>query len=438
VLLSACIKPGQITAVGITNQRETTVVWEKDTGAPIYNAIVWQCRRTAAICEGLEADGLTKYIADTTGLIPDAYFSATKLKWILDTVPGARERAQRGELLFGTVDTWLIWNLTGGKAHVTDFSNASRTMLFNIDTLKWDELLCKKLDIPENMLPLCLPSSHIYGTVAKIPGLELLEGVPIAGDTGDQQAALFGQTCFEEGQAKNTYGTGCFTLMNTGEKRIRTDKGLLSVIAWGIGSKVIYALEGSVFNAGSVIQWLRDEMGIIKTAHEADILAGSVTDTQGVVFVPAFTGLGAPYWDMYARGTILGLTRGAGKAHIARAVLESIAYQVSDLFYTMREVSGIALKELRVDGGASVSDFLMQFQADMLGTPVDRPTNIETTAAGAGFLAGLACGFWPDMEALKACRESERIFLPQMEPSSREALYADWKRGVERSREWAK
>lgn len=438
VLLSANIEPGQIAAVGITNQRETTVVWDKATGKPICNAIVWQCRRTAAICDGLEADGLGKYIADTTGLILDAYFSATKLKWILDTVPGARDRAQRGELLFGTIDTWLIWNLTGGKAHVTDYSNASRTMLFNIDELKWDELLCRKLDIPQGMLPECCPSSHIYGAVEKIPGLELLEGVPIAGDAGDQQAALFGQTCFEPGQAKNTYGTGCFTLMNTGEKRIVQGGGLLSVIAWGIGGKVQYALEGSVFNAGSVIQWLRDELGIIKTAHEADILAESVPDTQGVVFVPAFTGLGAPYWDMYARGTILGLTRGAGRAHIARAVLESIAYQVSDLFYTMREVSGIALKELRVDGGASVSDFLMQFQADMLGTRVDRPTNIETTAAGAGFLAGLACGFWTDQADLVACRESEKIFLPQMEPSPREALYANWKRGVERSREWAK
>lgn len=438
VLECANIKPGQICAVGITNQRETTVVWERATGKPIYNAIVWQCRRTAAICDGLEADGLGKYIADTTGLIPDAYFSATKIKWILDAVPGARACAQQGELLFGTIDTWLIWNLTGGKAHVTDYSNASRTMLFDIDALKWDELLCRKLDIPKGMLPECLPSSHIYGAVAKLPGLELLEGVPIAGDAGDQQAALFGQTCFEPGQAKNTYGTGCFTLMNTGEKRIAQDKGLLSVIAWGIGSKVEYALEGSIFNAGSVIQWLRDELGIIKTAHEADVLAELVPDTQGVVFVPAFTGLGAPYWDMYARGTILGLTRGAGKAHIARAALESIAYQVSDLFYTMRKVSGIDLKELRVDGGASVSDFLMQFQADMLGTRVDRPANIETTAAGAGFLAGLACGFWKDQEALKACRESERIFLPAMEKTPREALYADWKRGVERSLEWAK
>jgi len=438
VLLSGGIGPGQISAVGITNQRETTVVWEKATGKPIYNAIVWQCRRTAAICDGLEADGLSKYIADTTGLIPDAYFSATKLKWILDAVPGARGRAGRGELLFGTVDTWLIWNLTGGRVHVTDFSNASRTMLFDIDKLEWDELLCQRLDIPKGMLPECCPSSHIYGAVAKLSGLELLEGVPIAGDAGDQQAALFGQTCFEEGQAKNTYGTGCFTLMNTGEKRIMQGGGLLSVIAWGIGGKVSYALEGSVFNAGSVIQWLRDELQIIKTAHEADVLAGSVPDTQGVVFVPAFTGLGAPYWDMYARGTILGLTRGAGRAHIARAVLESIAYQVRDLFYTMRDVSGIALKELRVDGGASVSDFLMQFQADMLGTKVDRPTNIETTAAGAGFLAGLACGFWPDMEALKACRQSERVFLPQMERSPREALYANWKRGVERSLDWAK
>lgn len=436
-LESAGVSTGQICAIGITNQRETTVVWDRTTGKPIYNAIVWQCRRSASICDELKAEGLEEYITDKTGLVIDAYFSGTKIKWILDHVPGARERAQRGELLFGTIDTWLIWNLTGGRTHVTDYSNASRTMLFDIDNLKWDSDLCKRLGIPPCMLPECLPSSHIYGKVAKISGLEELEGVPIAGAAGDQHAALFGQQCYEPGQAKNTYGTGCFLLMNTGAKRVRSKNRLLSTIAWGIGGEVEYALEGSVFNAGSVIKWLRDELGLIKTAHEIDILAELVQDTQGVYFVPAFTGLGAPYWDMYARGTIVGLTRGVGRAHIARAVLEGIAYQVCDLVFAMREDAGIPLSSLRVDGGASVSNILMQFQADMLDARVDRPKNVETTALGAAFMAGLACGFWPDREALQKIRESEGIFVPDMEQSKRCALYSTWKRAVQRSRGWA-
>ena len=441
--IRAVTEPGGVTArelcaVGITNQRETTVVWDKKTGVPVYNAIVWQCRRTAALCDELKAEGLGPYITDKTGLLIDAYFSASKISWILDNVPGARSRAERGDLLFGTVDTWLIWNLTGGAAHVTDYSNASRTMLFDIEKLSWDGALLKRLGIPECMLPETLPSSHAYGTVAKIPGLEALHGVPIAGAAGDQQAALFGQMCFEPGQAKNTYGTGCFLLMNTGKKRARSKNSLISTVAWGIGSEVEYALEGSVFNAGSVINWLRDELGLIKTPHETDILAESVPDTQGVYFVPAFTGLGAPYWDMYARGTILGLTRGTKKEHIARAVLESIAFQVADLVFAMREDSGLALSSLRADGGASVSDVMLQFQADLLHAEVDRPKNVETTALGAAFLAGLACGFWPDREALKKCRESERIFSPDMEDSRREALYTAWSRGVLRARGWMK
>ncbi len=437
VLESAGISARQVCAIGITNQRETTVVWDKTTGKPVYNAIVWQCRRTASICDELKAEGLGEYITDKTGLLIDAYFSASKIQWILDNVPGVRCRAQRGDLLFGTIDTWLIWNLTGGRAHVTDYTNASRTMLFDIDNLKWDSILCKKLGIPECMLPECLPSSHIYGTVAKTPGLEELAGVPIAGAAGDQHAALFGQTCFEPGQAKNTYGTGCFMLMNTGKERVRSKNRLLSTIAWGIGGEVEYALEGSVFNAGSVIKWLRDDLGIIRTTHEIDILAASVADTQGVYVVPAFTGLGAPYWDMYARGTILGLTRGTGKAHIARAVLESIAFQVADLVFAMREDADIALTTLRVDGGASVSDIMMQFQADLLDAHVDRPKNIETTALGAGFMAGLACGFWSDRETLIKCRESEQIFYPNMAKPRRDELYSTWKRAVKRAQGWA-
>ena len=436
VLSSARLSAQAVCAIGITNQRETTVVWDKITGKPIYNAIVWQCRRSASICDELKADGLGEYITDKTGLIIDAYFSGTKIKWLLDNVPGARDRACRGELLFGTIDTWLIWNLTGGCVHVTDYSNASRTMLFDIDKLQWDVDLCKRLGIPESMLPDCQPSSHIYGYVAKIPGLEDLAGIPIAGAAGDQQAALFGQACFEPGQVKNTYGTGCFMLMNTGKRRVRSKHKLLSTIAWGIGCEVEYALEGSVFNAGSVIKWLRDELGLIRTAPEIDLLAQSVADNQGVYFVPAFSGLGAPYWDMYARGTIIGLTRGTGRAHIARAVLEGIAYQVADLVFAMREDADIALSTLRVDGGASVSNILLQFQADILNACVDRPKNIETTALGAGLMAGLACGLWPDRQSLNRCRESERIFTPNMAECRREELYSNWQRAVERSQGW--
>lgn len=437
VLASAGVSAGQICAIGVTNQRETAIVWDRSTGKPVYNAIVWQCRRSAPLCRDLIAEGLSDYVADKTGLVIDAYFSATKIKWILDNLPGARERALKGELLFGTVDTWLIWNLTGGRAHATDYSNASRTMLFDIGKLTWDRALCDRLGIPERMLPECLPSSHIYGYTAKIPGLEALAGAPIAGAAGDQHAALFGQQCYEAGEAKNTYGTGCFLLLNTGKSRIRSKNRLISTIAWGIGNDVEYALEGSVFNAGSVIKWLRDELKLIGTAHEIDLLAESVESTLGVYFVPAFTGLGAPYWDSSARGTMVGITRGTGRAHIARAVLESIAYQVCDLAGAMREDAGIALHTLRADGGASVSDFLMQFQADMLGLYVDRPQNIETTALGAAFLAGLACGFWKDRGELIHCRGVGRVFTPYMENSRRLGLYADWKQAVECARSWA-
>lgn len=437
VLEKGSISGSEICAIGITNQRETTVVWDKKTGRPVCNAVVWQCRRTAPLCDRLKAEGAGEYITDKTGLVIDAYFSASKLRWILDNVPGVRYRAERGELLFGTVDTWLIWNLTGGKAHVTDYSNASRTMLFDTDSLKWDGLLLKTFGIPECMLPECLPSSYLYGAVEKVPGLEALSGTQIAGAAGDQQSALFGQTCFEPGQAKNTYGTGCFLLMNTGKKRPVSKNGLISTIAWGLNGETEYALEGSVFNAGSVINWLRDELGLIKTAHEIDLLAESVPDTKGVFFVPAFTGLGAPYWDMHARGTLVGLTRGAEKAHIARAVLESIAYQVADLVFAMRDDTGIGVKSIRADGGASVSDVMLQFQADLLNAEVDRPKNIETTALGAGFLAGLACGFWPDKKALIKCRERERVFTPVMDKTQREILYRTWKKAVKRAEKWS-
>lgn len=431
-LLSAGKLPDSIAALGITNQRETTVVWEKATGRPIYNAIVWQCRRTADICRALEAEGLADYITDKTGLLIDAYFSGTKLKWILDHVPGSRERARRGELLFGTVDTWLIWNLTG--RHVTDYSNASRTMLFDIDKLCWDDTLLKALDIPRELLPEALPSSQIYGEVKSgIAGLESLAGVPVASAAGDQQAALFGQACFEAGQAKNTYGTGCFLVMNTGEKSIRSRNRLLTTIAWGVDGRVEYALEGSVFNAGSVIKWLRDDLKLISEASECDRLAESVPDANGVYLVPAFTGLGAPYWDMYARGTMVGLTRGATRAHIARAVIECIAYQVKDLVAAMEDDLGSPISELRVDGGASVSNVMMQFQADMLGARVDRPVNVETTAIGAAYLAGLATGVYGSTDDIAAHRASQRVFVPQMKISERNALYAGWKSAVGRT-----
>lgn len=436
VLRKNSVDAADIAAVGITNQRETTVVWDKKTGKPVYNAIVWQCRRTAPICEELEARGLSDYIKEKTGLLIDAYFSGTKIKWILDNVEGARARAERGELLFGTIDTWLIWNLTDGKVHVTDYSNACRTMLFDIDNLCWDETLCKELGIPMCMLPEVKPSSCVYGHMAKITGIEDIAGVPIAGACGDQPSALFGQGCFETGQAKNTYGTGCFLLMNTGEKRISSRSNLLSGIAWGLNGKVTYALEGSAFNAGSVIKWLRDELGIIESAPQCDRFAEMVDDANGLYFVPAFTGLGAPYWDMYARGTMIGLTRGTNKYHLCRAVLDSIAFQMTDLLEAMKNDSNIVLKDLRVDGGASVSNILMQIQADVAGVQVNRPKNAEATALGAAYLAGLAVGVWKDTQEIEKNRQVQKIFVPAMEITKRNRMYDNWKRAVERSRNW--
>ena len=430
------VNPEQIAGIGITNQRETTILWDKETGKPLYNAIVWQCRRTAEYCEELKSEGLGDYIKSKTGLLIDAYFSATKIKWILDNVEGAREKAERGEVLFGTVDTWLIWSLTGGKAHVTDYSNACRTMLFDIDKLCWDEYLCKELDIPMCILPEVKPSSCIYGHVAKITGLEELEGVPIAGAIGDQPGALFGQGCFDVGQAKNTYGTGCFLLMNTGEKRIESKSNLLTGIAWGLNGKITYDLEGSAFNAGSVIKWLRDDLELINTAAECDELAMQVKDSNGLYLVPAFTGLGAPYWDMYARGIMVGLTRSINKKHVCRAVLESITYQMTDLLEAMMSDSDILLKDLRVDGGASISDIMMQIQADMTGCNVNRPKNREATALGAAYLAGLATGVWKDTHEIEANRQVDTIFVPSMPADLRNQRYSDWKRAVERSRNW--
>ncbi|HBT48798.1 MAG: Glycerol kinase [Caldanaerobacter subterraneus] len=434
VIEKAGIKPEDIAAIGITNQRETTVVWDKNTGKPIYNAIVWQCRRTAPICDELKNRGFDKKIREKTGLVVDAYFSGTKVKWILDNVEGAREKAERGELLFGNIDTWLIWNLTKGKVHVTDYSNASRTMLFNIHELKWDKEILEELNVPENMLPEVKPSSHVYGYTDKsIFGVE----IPIAGDAGDQQAALFGQACFKPGMAKNTYGTGCFMLMNTGEKAVPSKTGLLTTIAWGIDGKVEYALEGSIFITGAAIQWLRDELRIIDNAPQSEEYALKVEDTNGVYVVPAFVGLGAPYWDMYARGVIVGLTRGAKREHIIRATLESIAYQTRDVLEAMQEDSGIKLQALKVDGGASANNFLMQFQADILGVPVDRPQVIETTALGAAYLAGLAVGFWNSREEIEKNWNIDRRFEPAMEEEKREKLYRGWKKAVERAMKWA-
>lgn len=431
------LSPTDIAGIGITNQRETTIVWDRKTGEPVYNAIVWQCRRTASICDALIAEGLGDYVRDKTGLLIDAYFSGTKIKWILDNVEGARERAERGELLFGNVDSWLIWNLTGGKAHVSDYSNCSRTMLFDINELKWDEVLCKKLGIPMSMLPEPVPSSMIYGKVAPgITGLEALAGVPVCGSAGDQAAALIGQGCIKKGQAKNTYGTGCFTLLNTGDQSVRSANGLVTSVAWSIDGKTTYALEGSVFNAGSSIQWLRDEVGLLATSSECEALATSVPDNGGVYLVSAFTGLGAPRWDMYARGAIVGLTRGSTKAHIARAALEGIAYQVKDLLDAMEEDAGEPLSVLRVDGGASVNNFMMQFQSDILRKPIDRPKMIETTAFGAAFLAGLAVGVWKNIDDISSIRESDRIFEPDMDIQEAQALHKKWLKAVERSAKW--
>lgn len=433
VLLKCGLSVNDIAAIGITNQRETTVVWDKNTGKPVYNAIVWQCRRTAQICDDLKARGLTEKIREKTGLVVDAYFSGTKVKWILDNVEGAREKAEKGELLFGNIDTWLIWNLTGGKVHVTDYSNASRTMLFNIHKLDWDDELLKELNIPRAMLPKAMPSSHIYGyTTTEVFGGE----IPIAGVAGDQQAALFGQACYTPGMAKNTYGTGCFMLMNTGEKAVESKSGLLTTIAWGADGKVEYALEGSIFIAGAVIQWLRDELRVLDNAAQSEELATKVEDNNGVYLVPAFVGLGAPYWDMYARGAILGLTRGAKREHIVRAALESICYQTRDVLEAMQKDSGITLKSLKVDGGAVANNFLMQFQSDILGVPVDRPKVTETTALGAAYLAGLAVGYWKDKNDIAAKWQIDRTFKPQMDIDTRERLYKGWKKAVKRSMDW--
>ncbi len=438
VMATSKATANDIASIGITNQRETTIVWDKSTGKPVYNAIVWQCRRTADMCEKIKEDAeLTQYIKDHTGLVVDAYFSATKIKWILDNVEGARELAEQGQLLFGTVETWLIWNLTGGAVHITDYSNASRTMIFDVDKLCWDEYLCAKLGIPMAMLPKVEPSSKVYGTVGKsVMGIEELAGVPISGAIGDQPAALFGQGCFEKGQAKNTYGTGCFLLMNTGDKRVESKNNLVTGVAWGVGDEVTYAIEGSAFNAGSVIKWLRDDLQLIPSARRCDELAESVPNSNGVYFVPAFTGLGAPYWDMYARGTIVGLTRGANAAHICRSVLEAIAYQMTDLLEAMKQDSDINLSELRVDGGASVSDIMMQIQSDMIRTNVNRPKMVETTAIGAAYLAGLAVGFWKDTAEIEKIREVDKVFEPQMDIEKREKRYRGWLRAVERSRDW--
>lgn len=431
---TAGINPEEIAAIGITNQRETTVVWDKKTGKPIYNAIVWQCRRTSEICDELKEKGLTECIREKTGLIIDAYFSATKVKWILDNVEGARERAKKGELLFGTIDTWLIWKLTGGRVHVTDYSNASRTMMYNINTLEWDKDILKELDIPEIMLPEVKESSCVYGYTDS--GLFADIKIPIAGCAGDQQSALFGQNCFEEGTAKNTYGTGCFLLMNTGEKPVKSENGLLTTISWGVDGKVEYALEGSIFMGGASIQWLRDELRMIKSAADSEKYAMRVENTNGVYVVPAFTGLGAPYWDMYARGTIVGLTRGAKKEHLIRATLESIAYQTKDVLEAMQNDSGIELKSLKVDGGASNNNFLMQFQSDILNVKIDRPKIVETTALGAAYLAGLAVGFFKSKEDIKKRWVCDREFEPKMSEEVREKSYKDWKRAVERSLAW--
>ena len=436
--ITSHIDPRQVAAIGITNQRETTILWDRRTGEPIHNAIVWQCRRTAPFCDELKARGLGEIIAEKTGLLIDAYFSASKIRWLLDHVPGARERAERGELCFGTVDSWLIWQLSGGAVHVTDYSNASRTMLFNIHTLRWDEELCELFGIPMSILPRPVGNSEVYGLVARdLPELEGLAGIPICGSIGDQPAALFGQGCFHPGEAKNTYGTGCFTLMNVGREAVRSRAGLVTSVGWSIGGETSYALEGSVFNAGSTIQWLRDELKLIDSAPECDRLAESVPDSGGVVIVPAFTGLGAPYWDMYARGTILGLTRGSTRAHIARAVLDAIALQVTDLVRAMNADAPCPIPTLRVDGGASVSDILMQIQADLLGIPVDRPAQVETTAFGAAALAGLAAGVWKDTGELEKLRRSQHVFTPLRSGEDCGREYRRWQRAVERARAWA-
>ena len=418
-----------------TNQRETTIVWDKNTGEPVYHAIVWQCRRTSEYCDELKAKGLTEKFRQKTGLMIDAYFSGTKVKWILDNIPGAREKAEAGELLFGTVETWLIWKLTKGRVHVTDYSNAARTMLFNINTLEWDDEILQELNIPKCMLPQARPSSEVYGMTDST----YFNGeIPIAGAAGDQQAALFGQTCFTPGEAKNTYGTGAFLLMNTGEKPVFSENGLITTIAWGLDGKVNYALEGSIFVAGAAIQWLRDEMRLVDSSPDSEYMASKVKDTNGCYVVPAFTGLGAPYWDQYARGTIVGITRGVNKCHIIRATLESLAYQTNDVLKAMEADSKIKLSTLKVDGGASANNFLMQFQSDILNTKVRRPRCVETTAMGAAYLAGLAVGYWKDKEDVIKNWNVDREFEPAMEEAERNAKIEGWKKAVKCSFGWAK
>lgn len=424
-----------IEAIGITNQRETTIVWDKNSGKPVYNAIVWQCRRTSEYADSLKAKGLTESFREKTGLIIDAYFSATKLKWILDNVEGVREKAENGDLLFGTVETWLIWKLTKGKVHVTDYSNASRTMLFNINTLQWDDEILKELDIPKCMLPEPMPSSCIYGEASP----EYFGGpIAIAGAAGDQQAALFGQTCFNAGDVKNTYGTGCFMLMNTGEKPVFSNNGLVTTIAWGLDGKVNYALEGSIYVAGAAIQWLRDEMHFIDSSQDSEYMARKVNDTNGCYVVPAFTGLGAPYWDQYARGTIVGITRGVNKYHIIRATLESIAFQVNDVLKAMKADSLIDITSLKVDGGASANNLLLQMQADIIGAPVHRPKCVETTSMGAAYLAGLAVGYWQSKESVMNNWAIDRVFQPEIEKGEREKKIKGWNKAVSYALNWAK
>ena len=433
VLAKTGIDPADIAGIGITNQRETTILWDRTTGRPVYNAIVWQCRRTAALCEELKQDAaFVDYVREHTGLLVDAYFSATKIKWVLDNVPGVRELADQGKLLFGTVDTWLIWKLTGGRVHVTDYTNASRTMLYDIGALRWDEVICRRLGIPMHILPEVRSCSEVYGTL-NLHGVE----VPISGIAGDQQAALFGQTCFKAGDAKNTYGTGCFLLMNTGSQRFQSRNGLLTTIAVGLGGEVQYALEGSVFIGGAVIQWLRDELHLIHDAADTEYFARKAKDNGGVYVVPAFTGLGAPHWDMYARGAILGLTRGAGRNHIIRAALESIAYQSADVLRAMEEDTGMCLSVLRADGGASANSFLLQFQADIMGRTIVRPMIRETTALGAAYLAGLATGLWRDRDDIRSQWTLDRRYEPAMDPAERERLLQGWGRAVERAKHWA-
>ncbi len=432
-LAAARALPAEVAAVGITNQRETTIVWERTSGRPIHNAIVWQCRRTAEVCDRLKTAGLEPEFRQRTGLVLDAYFSGTKIRWLLDAGPGALARAERGELCFGTVDSWLLWRLTGGATHATDPSNASRTLCFDIRTLQWDAELCRILGVPMALLPPVLPSAGVFGETAA--GV-LAAGVPVAGIAGDQQAALFGQACLDSGTAKNTYGTGCFALLNTGEKLVASERGLLTTVAWSLGGAVTYALEGSVFIAGAAVQWLRDGLGIIASAAETQALAESVPDTGGVYLVPAFVGLGAPYWDPYARGTIVGLTRGTTRAHLARAALEAIAYQSRDVLDTMALESGVPLSGLRVDGGAATNDFLCQFQADILGVEVLRPSVTETTGVGAAYLAGVGAGLWKTSD-LAAQWKLERRFSPTLGPPARDAAHEGWRRAVERSRSWA-